>query len=48
MIELILNGVSIDLSDNQDFALSFAASKLQDIESRSGDFSTTFNIPLTS
>lgn len=48
MIELILNGLAIDLSDNQDFALSFAASKLQDIESRSGDFSTTFNIPLTS
>lgn len=48
MIELILNGVSIDLSDNQDFALSFAASKLQDIESRSGDFSTSFSIPLTS
>lgn len=47
MIELVLNGVSIDLSGNEDFALSFAASKLQEIESRSGDFSTTFQIPLT-
>jgi hypothetical protein len=48
MIELILNGISIDLSENQDFAISFSASKLQDIESRSGDYSTTFNIPMTS
>ena len=48
MIELILNGISIDLTGNEDFALSFGASKLQDIASRSGDFSTTFNLPLTS
>lgn len=47
MIELILNGVNIDLTGNEDVALSFAASKLQDIKSRNGDFSTTFKVPLT-
>lgn len=47
MIELILNGYSFDLKGDDDVALSFAASKLQDIQSRNGDFSTTFKVPLT-
>lgn len=47
MIELILNGINIDLTGNEDVALSYAASKLQDIKSRNGDFSTTFKVPLT-
>lgn len=47
MIELLLNGLSIDLTGNEDVALSYAASKLQDIQSRNGDFSTTFKVPLT-
>lgn len=44
---LELNGVEIDVTQNNSFALSFSASKLQDIESRSGDFSTTFTLPLS-
>lgn len=44
---LELNGQRIDVSLNNSFALSFSASKLQDIESRSGDFSTTFTLPLS-
>jgi hypothetical protein len=44
---LELNGIEIDVSQNNSFALSFSASKLQDIESRSGDFSTTFTLPLS-
>jgi len=48
MIKLRLNGVNFDMTGNDDFALSFSASKLQSIESRSGDFSTTFSLPLTS
>jgi hypothetical protein len=44
---LELNGVEIDVSQNNSFAMSFSASKLQDIESRSGDFSTTFTLPLS-
>lgn len=47
MIELVLNGYSFDLTGEDDVALSFAASKLQDIQSRNGDFSTTFKVPLT-
>jgi hypothetical protein len=47
MIELLLNGYSFDLTGEDDVALSFAASKLQDIQSRNGDFSTTFKVPLT-
>ena len=48
MIKLRLNGVFFDMEGNEEFALSFSASKLQSIESRSGDFSTTFSLPLTS
>lgn len=47
MIELVLNGYSFDLTGEDDVALSYAASKLQDIQSRNGDFSTTFKVPLT-
>jgi len=45
-VDLIINGKRCDLSKREAVALSYAINRLTDIESRQGDYSNTFNLPL--
>ena len=45
--ELILNGVSVDLSDATKIAFSKAANNIAEIQKRQSDFSNIFKLPIT-
>ena len=48
MIKYRINGEYLDLfSDLKDFAITKQISKIGEIDSRHGDFSTAFKVPLT-
>jgi len=45
--ELFVNGTRLDLVKSEAIALSYAVNKLTDIDSRQGNYSNTFKLPLT-
>lgn len=47
MIEVIVNNVSLDLSDRTRIGLSILSSDITQLNTRVGDFTNTFTIPAT-
>jgi hypothetical protein len=47
MIELIINDVSLDLSDRTQIGLTILSSDITNLTTRTGDFTNTFTVPAT-